>query len=347
MTTQTGNYLQRYPEATPWKVFRNKAVSITPTESTIWTDYAYCQYVTTVDYLCNSLMIFESLQNVRSKAARVMMFPQEWVLDETTEEGRLLSKARDDFHVVLQPIEVQHFKTEEEKDNTWSDSFTKLLAFNLTSYKRVLSLDSDATVLQSMDELFLLPPSPVAMPRAYWLPEKPTLSSQLVLVQPSELEMNRVLEAFQNRSEDEFDMEIVNNLYGSYCTVLPHRRYDLLSGEFRNEDHHLYLGSKEEPWDPNTVYEEAKFIHFSDWPLPKPWKESSQEERDEVTPKCRARDDGTEDCRDRDMWLHLYEDFLERRERVCGSYFLPGQRPQEFEGNVQQLAWDEAMSTAE
>lgn len=31
---------------------------------------------------------------------------------------------------------------------TWADSFTKLLAFNQTQYDRVLSLDSDATLLQ-------------------------------------------------------------------------------------------------------------------------------------------------------------------------------------------------------
>lgn len=30
----------------------------------------------------------------------------------------------------------------------WSKSYTKLLAFNLTDYDRVLHLDSDATVLQ-------------------------------------------------------------------------------------------------------------------------------------------------------------------------------------------------------
>lgn len=111
---------------------------------TDWSQYAYCQYVTTPEYLCNSLMIFESLGRVGSKASRVMMYPQNWKVDETTAEGRLLVQARDELEVALQPIQVQHFDGEE----TWADSFTKLLAFNQTKYKRVLSLDSDATVLQ-------------------------------------------------------------------------------------------------------------------------------------------------------------------------------------------------------
>lgn len=109
-----------------------------------WSEYAYCQYVTNADYLCNSVMIFEALERLESKASRVMMYPQGWTADSDTKEGRLLAKARDDYRVALKPIEVQHFSG----DQTWADSFTKLLAFNQTDYRRVLSLDSDATVLQ-------------------------------------------------------------------------------------------------------------------------------------------------------------------------------------------------------
>lgn len=109
-----------------------------------WSQYAYCQYVTNAAYLCNSLMIFESLQRLGSKASRVIMYPRSWAVEGTSKEGRLLMKARDEYGVALQPVEIQHFSGE----STWADSFTKLLAFNQTAYKRVLSLDSDATVLQ-------------------------------------------------------------------------------------------------------------------------------------------------------------------------------------------------------
>ena len=132
-----------------------------------------------------------------------------------------------------------------------------------------------------MDELFFLPPAPVAMPRAYWL-KKPTLSSQLVLIQPSAREFSRIQNAFHNRDDKDFDMEIVNNLYGQNCAIIPHRRYDLLSGEFRGNDHHKYLGSTQEPWDPDKVLDEAKFVHFSDWPFPKPWIWHSDIEQSKV-----------------------------------------------------------------
>ena len=201
----------------------------------------------------------------------------------------------------------------ESDSATWADSYTKLLAFNQTQYDRVLSLDSDSTVLQLMDELFLLPPCPVAMPRAYWL-DKPYLSSQLILIQPSVDEFTRVESAISNAKAGEFDMEIVNDLYGKDCMILPHRRYDLLTGEFRSKGQHkTYLGNEYELWDPEKMHKEAKFLHFSDWPMPKPWLPPSQAVQNDVQPKCDTKDNGEEDCRARDMWLGFYSDFRDRR----------------------------------
>ena len=116
-----------------------------PTDGSVdWDKFAYCQYVTTEAYLCNSLMIFASLKSLGAKAHRLMLYPEEWIVGDDTPAGRLLAKARDEYGVVLQPIHVQRFAGEP----TWAESFTKLLAFNQTQYKRVLSLDSDATVLK-------------------------------------------------------------------------------------------------------------------------------------------------------------------------------------------------------
>ena len=121
-----------------------------------------------------------------------------------------------------------------------------------------------------MDELFLLPPAPMGMPRAYWLkPEDRVLSSQLMLLEPSEFEWKRIAKGIENAGSGEFDMEIVNNLYRDSCFILPHRPYDLLTGEFRGKNHSAYLGNEEETWDPDAVLKEAKFLHFSDWPVPK------------------------------------------------------------------------------
>ena len=121
-----------------------------------------------------------------------------------------------------------------------------------------------------MDELFLLKPAWVAMPRAYWLGfEGRVLSSQLLLLQPSVYEFDRVMNATKYAGDNDYDMDILNDLYQNSAMILPHRRYDLLIGEFRGDDHQKYLQDPQHQWDPDMTVKEAKYIHFSDWPLPK------------------------------------------------------------------------------
>ncbi|KAI1302271.1 glucose N-acetyltransferase [Xylaria venustula] len=285
-----------------------------------WSRYAYTQYVTNKEYLCNSVMIFETLHRLKAKADRVMMYPNSMMepteTNPKTNEAKLLVKARDQYGVKLVPVSVQQ---RPGADATWAESFTKLLAFNQTQYQRVLNVDSDATILQPMDELFMLPPCPVAMPRAYWLfPEKKILSSQLMLVQPSEVEFDRIMKQVESSSRSDYDMEIVNQLYIDQAMILPHRPYDLLTGEFRGDEHQNYLGTDREEFDPVAVYNEGKYLHFSDWPVPKPWIPMSESVRQDKQPKCVTKN-GQEDCSARELWNGFYTDFTQRREKVCDT----------------------------
>ncbi|KAI0398493.1 glucose N-acetyltransferase [Xylariaceae sp. FL0594] len=283
-----------------------------------WSQYAYTQYVTNAEYLCNSVMIFETLHRLKAKADLVMMYPDRMMSpteqNPTSNDAKLLVKARDKYNVKLVPITVQR---RNGGDSTWAESFTKLLAFNQTQYKRVLNVDSDATILQRMDELFLIPPCPVAMPRAYWLlPDKKILSSQLMLVQPSDVEFDRIMKNVEAADTSDYDMEIVNQLYSDSAMILPHRPYDLLTGEFRADKHENYLGTDREQFDPVTIFNEAKYLHFSDWPVPKPWISMSEGVRQKEQPKC-VTINGQEDCTARKLWNEFYSEFRERRSRVC------------------------------
>ncbi|KAI8623575.1 glucose N-acetyltransferase [Xylariaceae sp. FL1651] len=290
-------------------------------ESSIdWSRYAYTQYVTNSAYLCNSVMIFETLFRLKAKADRVMMYPENMMSPTETnpdsEQAKLLAKARDQYGVKLVPVSVQR---RSGGDSTWAESFTKLLVFNQTQYDRVLNVDSDATILQPMDELFLMPPCPVAMPRAYWLfPKSKILSSQLMLVQPSEVEFDRIMKQVESAGRDDYDMEIVNQLYADNAMILPHRPYDLLTGEFRSDNHQNYLGTDREEFDPVAIYNEAKYLHFSDWPVPKPWSAMSDSMRAAQQPKCITKN-GQEDCSARELWNGFYTDFAQRRSVVCNT----------------------------
>ena len=62
-----------------------------------------------------------------------------------------------------------------------------------------------------------------------------------MLLQPSEVEYNRIEKGIENAGSNEYDMEIVDKLYRDRCLILPHRLYALLAGEFRAKNHSDYL----------------------------------------------------------------------------------------------------------
>lgn len=202
------------------------------------------------------------------------------------------------------------------------------MAFSLAHYDRVVALDSDITLLQSLDELFLLPQTPMVMPRAYWYETKPwPLTSLLMVLQPSMAEFNKFRQTISGGGNSalvnahKFDMELVNDRFEESAMVLSHRPYALLSGEFRRHNHSAYLGSSDEEWDAEKIYKEAKLVHFSDWPLPKPWIMWPMEGLAEVQPDCGGSHEGS--CPERIIWKGLYDDFRLRRKNVCRYLSVP------------------------
>ncbi|KAL4923780.1 nucleotide-diphospho-sugar transferase [Aspergillus undulatus] len=310
-----------------------------------WSRYAYSQYATSSPYLCNAVLVFDALEKLGSRAQRVLYYPKRWdvvVESDHDRDSQLLRLAKNKYKAMLVPIELEMIKPDAGPGEPWNKSISKLLAFAETEFKRVIHLDSDILVLKNMDELFFLPSAPVAMPRAYWLlPEQKALSSLLLVIEPSYRRFKTLLDAALGKSETsdddnkspriKYDMDILNEYYGDSAMVLPHKQYGLISGEFRSENHTAFLGSDDEVWDPDRVLAEAKFVHFSDWPLPKPWVMWPHEMLADILPKCK-NNPGTlheSGCRDRDVWMKLYDDFRIKRRDVCKllSYPAPNWPP--------------------
>ncbi|KAL3470066.1 nucleotide-diphospho-sugar transferase [Aspergillus californicus] len=309
-----------------------------------WNNYAYSQYATSSPYLCNAILVFDALEKHGSRARRVLFYPKHWdvvVESDRDRDSQLLKLARDKYKALLVPIELDMIKPGAGPDETWDKSISKLLAFGETEYERIIHLDSDILVLQNMDELFFLPHTSVAMPRAYWLlPGQKTLSSLLVVIEPAYKQLQALMDAaFGKESEVsetessrmKYDMELLNDFYGDSALVLPHRQYGLISGEFRSENHTAFLGNDVEVWDPDKVLAEAKFIHFSDWPLPKPWVMWPHQMLADILPKCKINPGTLHEsgCRDRDVWMKLYDDYRIKRRDVCKllSYPAPNWPP--------------------
>ena len=78
-----------------------------------WSRFAYVQYVTDVEYLCNSLMLFDILDRLGCRADRLMLYPDIWTNATGVEQGggdeiRLVQLAQERYRVHLQPIKVQY-----------------------------------------------------------------------------------------------------------------------------------------------------------------------------------------------------------------------------------------------
>ncbi|KAL8992102.1 MAG: hypothetical protein Q9188_007657 [Gyalolechia gomerana] len=289
-----------------------------------WSRYAYFQYATSTAYLCNAIMLFEALDRLGSKADRVLLYPDQWdtrIESLTDRDSQLLVKARDWYKVKLVPVDIPITYDRGQEEEEWDATFTKFMAWGQSEYERVLHLDSDITVLKHVDELFLLPRSPVSMMRAHWnLPDKKLLSPRLILLQPSGDEFERFMTATRSdlRQAGDSDMEILNRYYSDSAMVLPHQAYGLLSNEFRLEDHKNFIGNSFEPWDPEKAFKEASLVHFLDEPFPKPWVMWPHNLYAEKHPPCKA-----EDCRNKNIWESLYDDFRRRRKDICALLSAP------------------------
>ncbi|KAH8724629.1 glucose N-acetyltransferase 1 [Phaeosphaeriaceae sp. PMI808] len=315
-----------------WLLYPSR--SITPAEDEVnWLSYAYSLYATDSATLCHAVMLAEALDRLGSKADRVLFYPEYWdtvVSDSRDRDSQLLVLARDEYKVKLHPTRLLTVggRTKDQWTGTWDKSVTKFMAFSLAYYDRVIALDSDVTLLQSLDELFLLPQTAMAMPRAYWTDSKPwPLTSMLMVLKPDPKELlqfkNRMEKGGNNMLVDahRFDMELINERFEYSALVLPHRPYALLTGEFRRRDHAAYLGNPEEKWDAEKAFKEAKLVHFSDWPLPKPWIMWPFEGLQEMQPDCGGSLEGS--CAERQIWKHLYDDFRHRRREICKLLSVP------------------------
>ena len=218
-------------------------------DPTNWSSFAYVQYATDPHSVCNAFMVFEALKRLGSKAERVLLYPEEWNVQKVDPDDRnsqLLFRARKLYGVKLKPTQLLGLDGPASagtlrKPSNWETSITKLRAFELDQYERILYLDNDINLQQHMDELFLLPNAPIAMPRVYWFgraDDNLPLSSALMLIQPNPAETKHMWERLQEwrllpeRSESQYFVEeLLNERFAASAMVLPHRPYLLQSGE--------------------------------------------------------------------------------------------------------------------
>ncbi|MCJ1450267.1 hypothetical protein MMC28_000596 [Mycoblastus sanguinarius] len=185
--------------------------------------FGYVFYITQEEYACSALINIDRLRHVFHTQLRII------VLAKPSLESEYLSQFTAQNATVI-PYEPPPLAN--NTDPYYADVLLKLVGFRLHHYipslKRVLILDSDQLVLQSLDHIFSLPAADVAAPRAYWRPSG--FTSAFLLVNLSDRLWNRINFALEEIEHGTFDMDLVNNLFndtvlllpGDYCTVNSH-----------------------------------------------------------------------------------------------------------------------------
>lgn len=79
-----------------------------------WSRYAYTQYATSETYLCNSVILFETLHRLGSRADRVLFYPEDWgnAGGSSDRTRQLLNLAKKDYNVLLMPVSINGIKAE-------------------------------------------------------------------------------------------------------------------------------------------------------------------------------------------------------------------------------------------
>ena len=108
-------------------------------------------------------------------------------------------------------------------DKKYQDSLLKLISFrlhhNIPSLKKILVLDADQLILQSLDHVFSLPEVDLAAPRAYWLPSTFTLA--FLLISLSDRLWKQVERGLHTIERDDKDMDLANKLFNKTALILP------------------------------------------------------------------------------------------------------------------------------
>ena len=258
-----------------------------------------------------------------------MLYPSNWNMDEKQAEqytpiARMLRQAQHDYYVKLRPLDALSKEQMMGARHTWAAPFTKLLGFNLTEFDRVLAIDPASVVKHNLDELFLIPASPVAMPYIYYgQADGWRFSTQLTLMTPSPDSFYKISDAIQALSPIEDDLSVLEAQFRGQIIKLPQRPFALMAGEYRRTEHTEYIGYQfPKKWDPDYMHKEARILHFSDHPIPPPWIKASQVSSNKNMPKCKNSEwFGASDCRDRAVWFKLYRDYADMRKAVCGNGF--------------------------
>jgi glycogenin glucosyltransferase len=217
-------------------------------------------YVTTLcngdGYVPGVEALGQSLDRTGTKHPKVVL-----ITPDVPESARQLLSSQGWWIRDIEPIENPNEQAQ-RLFARFANTFTKLRAFNLTEFSKVVLLDADTIAIQNIDELFERP-GPAAAPD-FLLPDH--FNSGVMVVDPSEDTFNRMMEQlFVSGSYDGGDQGFLNSFYPDWYSLPAGHR--LPSGY--NMHHFIYQFLRAYPGLAQHVEGKAKIIHYT---VQKPWR---------------------------------------------------------------------------
>ena len=206
--------------------------------------YAYVFYATEVEYACSVLINIERLHSLFHTPHRIIVL----VKPTISSEYLSLFTAQNATVIPYEPPPLY-----DNKVPYYTDVLLKLVAFRLHQYipslTRVLILDSDQIILQSLDHVFSLPATDLAAPRAYWQGAT-GFTSAFLLVTLSDRLWNRIDLGLKTINHDTYDMDLLNKMFAETVMLLP-GDYCTLNSQWETNTIPNWWQGSEPPRDPS------------------------------------------------------------------------------------------------
>lgn len=254
-----------------------------------WSDKAYVFYATSPERLLPVLINVHQLQIMGSKAQVELIYTynhpfnsyenrqKAWLQTSQAEpapDDPILDILESKFNVHINYLpSLQNIKS--KPGEYWGDSFTKLHAWHLTQYKKVIYLDADGLIRKPLDSLFFLPSAELATTIEYhhvpvynekWFGSY--LSVNDILPTPLEIILRNKDIYDIIEKETEYDATFFKKMYN----FLPEVNPSIDAGSFFNNKWQMKLASyimviepSEKTWD--HIKEAVKSLKSTDWDM--------------------------------------------------------------------------------
>jgi len=224
--------------------------------------FAYAFYAASRDYLCGVLVNIARLKLLGADPSieLILLVPRNLL------PARFLEVAQRDG---LRVHEFENPPNQPEGMVYYRHSNMKMLLFNQTEYSRIVYVDSDSIILKNLDHLFLLPKQiGLAAPRSYWEDgNAKKFTSALMVIDPSQDAWLRIDAQLHPVQKDKYDMDILNDVFGRECMLLPNK-YLVLNSHWEDASSGTALKNTGAS-DLETLASEAYVLHYT--ALGKPW----------------------------------------------------------------------------